>query len=74
MAALCSYLVKLSMGVCVLSNVRRFFNPMDCIAHLCPWDFSGKNIGVGCHFLLHRIFLTQRSNQSLLHCRQVFYR
>ena len=18
--------------------------------HLCPWDFSGKNIGVGCHF------------------------
>ena len=20
---------------------------------LCPWDFSGKNYGVGCHFLLH---------------------
>ena len=20
---------------------------------LCLWDFSGKNIGVGCHFLLH---------------------
>ena len=20
---------------------------------LCPWDFLGKNIGVGCHFLLH---------------------
>ena len=19
---------------------------------LCPWDFSGKNTGVGCHFLL----------------------
>ena len=19
---------------------------------LCPWDFLGKNIGVGCHFLL----------------------
>ena len=19
---------------------------------LCPWGFSGKNIGVGCHFLL----------------------
>ena len=20
--------------------------------HLCPWDFPGKNTGVGCHFLL----------------------
>ena len=20
---------------------------------LCPWDSSGKNTGVGCHFLLH---------------------
>ena len=20
---------------------------------LCPWNFPGKNIGVGCHFLLH---------------------
>ena len=25
---------------------------------LCPWDFSGKNTGVGCHFLLQGIFLT----------------
>ena len=22
-------------------------------APLCPWDFPGKNTGVGCHFLLH---------------------
>ena len=27
----------------------------------------GRNTGVGCHFLLQGIFLTQRSNQSLLH-------
>jgi len=20
--------------------------------HFCPWDFPGKNTGVGCHFLL----------------------
>ena len=20
--------------------------------HICPWDFPGKNTGVGCHFLL----------------------
>ena len=23
-----------------------------------PWDFPGKNTGVGCHFLLQGIFLT----------------
>ena len=23
---------------------------------LCPWDFPRKNAGVGCHFLLQRIF------------------
>ena len=28
---------------------------------LCPWDFPGKNIGVGCPFLLQRIFLIQGS-------------
>ena len=26
---------------------------------LCPWNFSGKNIGVGCHSFLQGIFLTQ---------------
>ena len=26
---------------------------------LCPWDFPGKNTGVGCHFLPQGIFLTQ---------------
>ena len=34
---------------------------------LCPWDFPGKNIGVGCHFLYQGIFSTQGSNPSLLH-------
>ena len=34
----------------------------------CPWEFPGKNTGVGCHFiLLWEIFLTQGSNQHLLH-------
>ena len=32
--------------------------------------FSGKNTGVGCHFLLQGIFLTQGSNLGLLCCRQ----
>ena len=34
---------------------------------LCPWDFPGKNTGVGCHFLLWEVFPTQGSNPSLLH-------
>ena len=37
---------------------------------LRPWDSPGKNTGVGCHFLLQGIFLTQGSNPGLLHCRQ----
>ena len=40
----------------------------------CPWDFPGKDTGVGCHFLVQRIFLTQGSNQGLLHCCQILYR
>ena len=32
----------------------------------CPWDFLGKNTGVGCHFLFQGIFPTQGSNLSLL--------
>ena len=32
----------------------------------CPWDFSGKNTGVGCHFFLQGIFPTQRLNPHLL--------
>ena len=34
---------------------------------LCPWDLPGKNIGVGCHFLLQVIFLTQGWKLHLLH-------
>ena len=41
-------------NVCaVLSRVRLFCKP------LCPWDFPGKNVGMGCHFLLQEIFPIQ---------------
>ena len=33
---------------------------------LCPWNFPGENPGVGCHFLLQGIFLTQGSNTCFL--------
>ena len=39
---------------------------------LCPWN-SPARIGVGCHSLLQRIFLTQESNPGFLHCRQILY-
>ena len=32
----------------------------------CPWNFLGENTGVGCHFLLQRIFPSQRLNLHLL--------
>ena len=38
-----------------------------------PWSSPGQNIGVGSLSLLQRIFPTQESNWSLLHCRQILY-
>ena len=38
-----------------------------------PWHSAGQNIGVGSLSLLQGIFLTQGSNQRLLHCRQILY-
>ena len=32
---------------------------------LCPWDSPGKNTGVGCHFFVQGIILTQGSNPCL---------
>ena len=54
-----------------LSCVWRFVTlwTVACRAHL-PWDFPGENTGVGYHFLLQGIFLTQGSNSSLLLCSQ----
>ena len=40
---------------------------------LCPWNFPGKNTGVGCHILLQGIFPIQGLNLGLLHCRQILY-
>ena len=41
-------------------------DPVACQAPL-PWDFPGKNTGVGCHFLLQVMFLTQGSNPHRVH-------
>ena len=49
----------------VLSHL--FASPWTELARLlCPWDFSRKNTGVGCLFLLQGIFPTQGLNLCLL--------
>ena len=45
-------------------------SPPDFFVH---GDSSGKNTGMGCHALLKGIFLTQRPNPGLPHCRRIFY-
>ena len=51
--------------VCVCSVVLDLLRPhgLQAARLLCLWNFPGKNIGVGCHFLLQEIFLTQGSNR-----------
>ena len=45
------------------------------VAHQAPLSvgFSDKNTGVGCHFLLRGVFLTQGLNPCFLRCRQMLY-
>ena len=40
---------------------------------LSPWDFTGNNTGVSCHFLLQGIFLIQALNPNLLLRRRALY-
>ena len=58
------------MLLCVqlLSHVLLFVTPWT-VAHQVPLSMGppGKNIGVGCHFLLQGIIPTQGSNSCLLH-------
>ena len=57
-----------------LSRVLLFATPWT-VAYQAPpsMGFSSQEYGVGCHFLLQRIFPTQGSNPGLLHCRQMLY-
>jgi len=47
--------------------------PLEPTSLLSPWGSPDKNTGVGCHFLLWGILLTQGSNPGILHCRQILY-
>ena len=62
------------MSVLVTQSGPTVCNPMGCSPPgLCPWNSPGKSTRVGCHALLQGIFLTQGSNPSHPHCRQILY-
>ena len=65
-SVLCAQLLQSCLTLCDLMDC----SPPGSSVHE---DSPGKNTGVGCHALLQGIFLTQRSNPGLPHCRQILY-
>ena len=55
--------------MCSVSQLRPILvTPWTVPARLfCPWGSPGKKTGVGCHFLLQEIFLTQGSNLQMIY-------
>ena len=59
--------MHIHMSACMLSHVCLILTPWTVATRfLCPWNFPGKNTGMGCHLLLQNIFLTQELNLCLL--------
>ena len=54
-------------SVCLVARLCLTLQPLGLLPArlLCPWDFPGKNTGVGCHFLLQGIVTTQELNLCL---------
>ena len=53
--------------MCVLSRIRLFATPWTVVRQTPPWNFPGKNTGVGCRALLQGIVLIQAPNPLVLH-------
>ena len=69
-----TYIWSEKVKVLVTESCPILCNPMDCRPPgSCVYDSPGKNIGMGCHFLLQGIFLIQGSNSGFLCCRQILY-
>ena len=64
------FFVSLCSFFCLLTSACLTLRPhgLSPTRLLHPWNFPGKNTGVGCHFLLQGIFLTQGLNPGLPHC------
>ena len=71
---LCQFLMYNEMNqlcycyYCLVIVSKHVHGAMDRL--LCPWDFPGKNPGVGFHFLLQCIFPAQGLNLHLLHWQE----
>ena len=63
------FCIGVSENHSVLSNSATSWT----VAHQAPlcMECSRKDTGMGCHFLLQGIFLTQGSNPGVLHSRQI---
>ena len=66
----CIYLILLLVSLSCLTVCEPGLQPSRL---LCPWDSPGKTTGMGCHFPLQGILLTQGLNPGLLHCRQILF-
>ena len=68
--ALTSYVMcEVSQSCPTVCNPMNYSLPRSSVHGIFP----DKSTGVGCHFLLQRIFPTQGSNLGLLNCRQTLY-
>ena len=52
--------------MCIYESILSSRHELQPARLLCPWNSSGKNTGVGCHFPLQWIFLAQWSYLRLL--------
>jgi len=59
----------------VAKSCPTLLQPARTVAHQASLSmgFPGKNSGVGCHFLLQRIFWPRNRTCCFLHCRWILY-
>ena len=71
----CRVNIALRVKVLVIQLCLTLWDPLDCSppGSSVHGDSPSKNIGVGCHSLLQRIFPTQGLNPGLLNCRWIVY-
>ena len=67
--------LKVNVKVLVAQSCLLFATPwtVQPTSLLCPWNSSGKNTGVDCHFLLQMSFPTQGWNPGLPPWRWILY-
>ena len=65
----CCVRIELSFFLVIVQSPRNCSPPGSSV----HGDSPGMNSRVGCHALLHGIFLIHGSNRSLLHCRWTFF-